>query len=70
MPNELGIEEIHALIVTRSLFDETELRKHCAQKLQRVFTPVRFVAVERIPRNEMAKNERDRLIELAKVGAG
>jgi acyl-coenzyme A synthetase/AMP-(fatty) acid ligase len=70
IPNELGIEEIHALIVARSLFDETELRKHCAQRLQRVFTPVRFVAVEGIPRNDMAKIERGRLMELAKVTAG
>jgi acyl-coenzyme A synthetase/AMP-(fatty) acid ligase len=70
IPNELGIEEIHALIVARAVFDEVELRKHCAQKLQRVFTPVRFVAVERIPRNDMAKIERGRLMELMKVTAG
>jgi acyl-coenzyme A synthetase/AMP-(fatty) acid ligase len=69
IPNELGIEEIHALVVVRAVFDETELRKHCAQKLQRVFTPVRFVAVERIPRNDMAKIERGRLMELAKATA-
>jgi acyl-coenzyme A synthetase/AMP-(fatty) acid ligase len=67
---ELGIEEIHALIVARSVFDETELRKHCAQRLQRVFAPVRFVAVEGIPRNDMAKIERGRLMELAKITAG
>jgi acyl-coenzyme A synthetase/AMP-(fatty) acid ligase len=70
IPNELGIEEIHALIVARAVFEETELRKHCAQKLQSVFTPVRFVAVERIPRNDMAKIERGRLMELAKVTVG
>jgi acyl-coenzyme A synthetase/AMP-(fatty) acid ligase len=70
IPNELGIEEIHALIVARAAFDETDLRKHCAQTLQRIFTPVRFVAVERIPRNDMAKIERGRLMELAKVTAG
>jgi acyl-coenzyme A synthetase/AMP-(fatty) acid ligase len=70
VPNELGIEEIHALIVARAVFDEAELRRHCAQKLPRVFTPVRFVAVERIPRNDMAKIERGRLVELMKVAAG
>jgi acyl-coenzyme A synthetase/AMP-(fatty) acid ligase len=69
IPNELGIEEIHALVVARAAFDETELRKYCAQKLQRVFIPVRFVAVEQIPRNDMAKIERGRLLELAKVTA-
>jgi len=70
IPNELGIEEIHALIVPRGVFNEAELRKHCAQKLQRVFTPVRFVAVERIPRNDMAKIERGRLMEFMKVTRG
>jgi len=70
IPNEVGIEEIHALIVARAVFDEMELRRHCAQKLQRVFTPVRFVAVERIPRNDMAKIERGRLVELVKATAG
>ena len=70
LPNELGIQEIHALIVAHGVFDETELRRHCAQKLQRIFIPVRFVAVKRIPRNDMAKIERGRLLELAKVTAG
>ena len=70
IPNELGIEEIHALIVARAVFDEAELRKYCGQKLQRVFTPVRFVVVERVPRNDMAKIERGRLMELMKIAAG
>jgi len=70
MPNELGIDEIHALIVARAEFDEDELRKHCAEKLLRVFTPVRFITVERIPRNDMAKIERGRLVELVKAAVG
>lgn len=64
--NELGIDEVHALIVPRSGFDESDLRKHCGEKLQRVFVPVRFVAVEKIPRNDMAKIERAKLAELVK----
>lgn len=64
--NELGIEKIHALIVPRAVFDEGELRKHCATKLQRAFIPLRFIAVEKIPRNDMAKIERGKLAELAK----
>lgn len=63
--NELGIEEIHALIVQRAVFSETDLRQHCAAKLQRIFIPVRFIAVEKIPRNDMAKIERGKLMELA-----
>jgi fatty-acyl-CoA synthase len=67
--NELGIEEIHALIVPRGVLDEGELRKRCAGKLQRAFIPVRFIAVEKIPRNDMAKIERGKLLELANANA-
>ncbi len=67
--NELGIEEIHALIVPRGVFAESDLRKHCAGKLQRTFIPVRFVAVGKIPRNDMAKIERGGLAELARSRA-
>src|SRR5262249_7646467 len=49
LADELGIERIHALIVPRAVFAESDLRKHCAEKLQRVFVPVRFIAVEKIP---------------------
>jgi acyl-coenzyme A synthetase/AMP-(fatty) acid ligase len=68
--NELGIEEIHALIVPRTVFDEADLREHCAKKLQRIFIPVRFVAVEKIPRNDMAKIERAKLAELIRANLG
>ena len=62
-----SIEEIHAMVLPRAPLDEAELRKHCAERLQRIFIPVRFVAVERIPRNDMAKIERGRLMELLKA---
>jgi len=68
--NELGIEEIHALIVPRAAFAESDLRKHCGEKLQRVFIPVRFIAVEKIPRNDMAKIERGKLMQIARTAAG
>jgi acyl-coenzyme A synthetase/AMP-(fatty) acid ligase len=55
--------------VQRAVFNEADLRKHCAAKLQRVFVPVRFIAVEKIPRNDMAKIERGKLAVLAKVAA-
>jgi acyl-coenzyme A synthetase/AMP-(fatty) acid ligase len=70
IPNELGIEEIHALIATRGPLDERALRDHCAQRLQRGFVPVRFIKVERIPRNDMAKIERGRLMELVRATVG
>jgi acyl-coenzyme A synthetase/AMP-(fatty) acid ligase len=66
--NQLGIEEIHALIVPRAVFAETDLRGHCAGKLPRPFIPTLFVMVEKIPRNDMAKIERGKLTEVAKAG--
>jgi acyl-coenzyme A synthetase/AMP-(fatty) acid ligase len=66
---ELGIDEIHALIVPRAVFAESDLRKHCAGKLPRAFIPVRLIAVEKIPRNDMAKIERGGLAELAAAKA-
>jgi acyl-coenzyme A synthetase/AMP-(fatty) acid ligase len=67
VPNELGIEQVHALIVPRGVFEETKLRQYCAERLQRIFVPVRFIVVEKIPRNDMAKIERGRLQELIKA---
>jgi acyl-coenzyme A synthetase/AMP-(fatty) acid ligase len=65
-PNALGIEEIYALIASQSGFDESSLRAHCQARLQRTFVPVRFITVDRIPRNESGKIERKRVIEVAK----
>lgn len=66
VPNALGIEEIYALIVSQSALDAGALRTHCQQRLQRPFVPARFIRVDRIPRNEMGKIERGRLMEIAK----
>jgi acyl-CoA synthetase (AMP-forming)/AMP-acid ligase II len=67
VPNEIGIDEMHALIVPRAAFAESDLRKHCAVKLQRSFVPVRYLAVDKIPRNDMAKIERGKLAGLVKA---
>jgi long-chain acyl-CoA synthetase len=65
--NELGIDEVHALIVPRAAFAESDLRKHCAKKLQSSFVPVRYIGVEKIPRNDMGKVERGKLPDLVKA---
>lgn len=70
IPDELGIEQIHGLIVTHKAIDETDLRNHCAQRMQTIFIPKRFITVEKIPRNDMAKIERGKLIELVKTTVG
>jgi acyl-CoA synthetase (AMP-forming)/AMP-acid ligase II len=66
MPNALGIEEIYALITSQSALDDAALRTYCQARLQHVFVPVRFIIVDHIPRNEMGKIQRSRLLEVAK----
>jgi fatty-acyl-CoA synthase len=64
--NELGIEEVYALIVAKSAIDERALRAHCEARLLSGFSPVRFFPVERIPRNAMGKIERSQLADMAR----
>jgi long-chain acyl-CoA synthetase len=65
-PNELGIDEPHALVVGRGPVDEAALRTFCASRLPGVFVPVRFLAVKSLPKNAMGKIERSRLLEVAR----
>jgi acyl-CoA synthetase (AMP-forming)/AMP-acid ligase II len=65
MPNSLGIDELWALIVPRSPLDEPALRAHCRERLSTLFCPVRFVTVDRLPRNQNGKIDRSRLRDLA-----
>ena len=67
VPNELGIEEIWSLIAPISQRDEAALRAHCQEKLPPAFVPVRFIAVQSLPRNAMGKIERHRLQDIAKT---
>jgi acyl-coenzyme A synthetase/AMP-(fatty) acid ligase len=63
--NELGVEEIRALIVTRSQWSDATLRNHCEKSLPRTFVPARFIAIESLPKNAMGKTERRNLAMLA-----
>jgi acyl-coenzyme A synthetase/AMP-(fatty) acid ligase len=65
--NELGIEELWAMIVARPGYDEPALRAHCNSHLPDRFVPVRFVAVEKLPLNAMGKIERQMLAEYCKT---
>jgi acyl-CoA synthetase (AMP-forming)/AMP-acid ligase II len=66
MPNELGIEEVFAMIVSAAPVDAAELRAHCEKALPDAFVPIRFIAVDDLPRSEMGKIERHLLPELAR----
>jgi acyl-coenzyme A synthetase/AMP-(fatty) acid ligase len=68
MPDSLGVDELWALIVSNSPLDAKALRAYCEQNLAPEFCPVRFVAVDRLPRNENGKLERRRLRDCAAGG--
>jgi acyl-CoA synthetase (AMP-forming)/AMP-acid ligase II len=57
----LGVDQIVALIVPSSRFDPEAIRTHCLARLPDGLTPVRFVQVSELPRNEAGKLDRSRL---------
>ncbi len=61
MPNRLGIDEVWALIVPSGPIDEAALLAHCRSNLPGPCVPARIAQVERLPRNENGKIERQRL---------
>ena len=67
MANDLGVERAYALVKSDQPFKNDQIREHCEARLQHIFVPVRFLAVDRIPRNAMAKIERTRLPEIARL---
>jgi acyl-CoA synthetase (AMP-forming)/AMP-acid ligase II len=67
LPNTFGIDELCALIVPRAPIDETALKAHCARALSAGFVPAHFVMVDSLPRGDMGKLERPRLIDLARL---
>jgi len=59
--NDLGIEEIWALFVSREPIEESLLRRHCAQVLAPAAIPKRFIRVNELPYNEAGKLDRLRV---------
>jgi long-chain acyl-CoA synthetase len=66
VPNAIGLEEVHALIKAERRPADEDLKAHCRTRLQQIFIPVRYIVVDRIPRNEIGKIERGQLPDLAK----
>ena len=60
-PNELGIDEVWALVIYNGMSDEEALRKHCQERLAHTHVPARFISVTELPRNRDGKVERLRL---------
>jgi acyl-coenzyme A synthetase/AMP-(fatty) acid ligase len=65
VPNSLGVDEVWALIVPKSPFDEKALRTYCEQRLPLAAWPARIVAVDQLPRNQNGKIDRLRLKDVA-----
>jgi acyl-coenzyme A synthetase/AMP-(fatty) acid ligase len=65
--NQSGVEEVWAVIASRQPIDESRLRQHCQSKLANIFVPKKFIAVERLPRNEMGKFDRSQIARMAKA---
>ena len=63
--DEIGVDQICAMIVSRAGFDEQLLRTHCEQRLGADFVPARFVKSTGLPRNEQGKLVRTKLPEFA-----
>jgi acyl-CoA synthetase (AMP-forming)/AMP-acid ligase II len=66
VPNDLGVNEIGVAIVTSSPLDERSVRDHCAARLPQEYVPALVVTLDRLPRNEMGKIDRGKLLDLAK----
>jgi acyl-CoA synthetase (AMP-forming)/AMP-acid ligase II len=66
LPNQLGINEVYALVVGPAALDLAKIKAHCATQLLPQFIPTHFIAADHLPRNEMGKVDRHHLPEIAK----
>jgi len=65
--NDRGVDDVCALIVTRSPLIAQDLKTFCSERLPSRFVPARFIGVNNLPRNEMGKIERLKLFEFVKA---
>ena len=63
VPNELGNNELVAVIVSGAPVDVEAVRAHCREHLPTHLTQMRFMIAEGLPRNAMGKIDRGRLAE-------
>lgn len=70
VPDEMGIDEVWALVVPVATLDEDALRKHCLEKLAQRHVPVRFICVAELPRSANGKVDRVHLSAMVQEFAG
>jgi acyl-CoA synthetase (AMP-forming)/AMP-acid ligase II len=63
LPNALGNQEIVAVIVGNGEIDLEALGRHCATTLSPQFVPAHFAMTDGLPRNDMGKIDRPKLVE-------
>ena len=64
-PNELGIEQIWAVVTASEDFDRDAIRAHCLKALPAPFVPVQILRVSNMPLNDMGRLDRKLLPGLA-----
>lgn len=69
-PNEYGVNEICAVVVSQEKLDEKALREHCEALIPHSFVPAKFHFADSLPHNEMGKIDRRRLQEIAACASG
>jgi acyl-CoA synthetase (AMP-forming)/AMP-acid ligase II len=63
LPNAVGNHELVAVIVGNGELDLEALGRHCAAQLSPQFVPAHFATTDRLPRNDLGKIDRLKLME-------
>jgi len=67
--NRLGVAEIWAVVVADPGTTDAQVFDHCRRRLLPSFVPNRLIRARQIPKNQMGKIDRPRLLDLIKVQA-
>ena len=67
--NEFGNNWVSAAIVAPRTLEDDKLTAHCREHLSPQFVPTSFVRMEKLPRNEMGKIDRQRLAGIVRRAA-
>jgi acyl-CoA synthetase (AMP-forming)/AMP-acid ligase II len=70
IPNSAGVEEIHVAVVPTGDYDEAALRGRCRAKFPLDGAKLHILRIDAVPRNEMGKVDRRKLIEMISEGEG
>jgi acyl-CoA synthetase (AMP-forming)/AMP-acid ligase II len=68
--NELGIEQIWAVVSAKDDLDLTAVRAYCSRVLPAPFVPVKILLVPNVPLNDMGRVDRKSLPALAGAASG